>query len=267
MINETVFLGECPIIRPEGIYYGGRRVIALNPNLSGLGFLGDAGDLLAYRQEWEPFISAHLALWRDMNALLESIPDAQKCPPGIFDPAELKNLDPTTGAFCASLDITRIRVSATNPGGILQQWNLWKDKSSADIVAGAAAMLKWHQDTVTRVADSYKNELLQIAKLWNVPVQLPEVPTFSAQQEIIARIEGAYISTKGILQILGYGAGEVLDAAATQTQAVAQGLTETVSGAAKAITSPWTWIGVAAVLAVAGGALLVYYVPRAPQRT
>jgi hypothetical protein len=33
MINETVFLGECPIIRPEGIYYGGRRVIALDPTL------------------------------------------------------------------------------------------------------------------------------------------------------------------------------------------------------------------------------------------
>ena len=29
MMNETVFLGECPVIRPEGIYYGGRRVIRL----------------------------------------------------------------------------------------------------------------------------------------------------------------------------------------------------------------------------------------------
>lgn len=259
MINETAFLGECPIIRPEGIYYGGRRVISLG--LRGVG-LGDVGDLLAYRQEWEPFISAHLSLWRDLNALLESISDVQKCPPGIFDPSQLKTMDPTIGAYCASLDITRIRVSATDPGGILQQWNLWKDKSSADIVAGAAAMLKWHQDTVLRVADMYKNELLQIAKLWNVPIQLPEVPSFSVQQEIIARIEGAYISAKGVLQILGYGVGEVLDAAVDQTQAVTQGLTETVKGAAKAITSPWTWIGVTAVLAVAGGALLVYYMPR-----
>lgn len=29
MMNEQVFLGECPIVRPEGIYYGGRKVISL----------------------------------------------------------------------------------------------------------------------------------------------------------------------------------------------------------------------------------------------
>lgn len=37
MVNETAFLGECPIIRPEGIYYGGRRVISLDPSLSEVG--------------------------------------------------------------------------------------------------------------------------------------------------------------------------------------------------------------------------------------
>jgi hypothetical protein len=29
MMSETVFLGECPVIKPEGIYFGGRRVIRL----------------------------------------------------------------------------------------------------------------------------------------------------------------------------------------------------------------------------------------------
>lgn len=39
MINEQLFLGECPIVRPhDGIYYGGRRVIAL----AGTG-VGDVG--------------------------------------------------------------------------------------------------------------------------------------------------------------------------------------------------------------------------------
>lgn len=28
-MNENLFLGECPIVRPEGIYYGGRKVISL----------------------------------------------------------------------------------------------------------------------------------------------------------------------------------------------------------------------------------------------
>jgi len=37
MIGETAFLGGCPVIRPEGIYVEGRRVIALNPgNLGAL---------------------------------------------------------------------------------------------------------------------------------------------------------------------------------------------------------------------------------------
>lgn len=253
-MNETVFLGECPVIQPDGIYYGGRRVIRLG--------LGDAGDLLAYRQEWEPFVEAHLGIWRYLNGLLESIPEAQKCPAGIFDMAQISNLNSTERAFCASLDLTRIRISDTNPGGILHQWNLWKDKPSIDLIAGADIMLKSHQETVMRVAGAYKDELLQITKLWKIAVQLPDVPTFSRQQEIIARIEGAYITTKGVLQVLGYGIGEVLEGATDQAQAAAKGLKETAQGISKAITSPWTWIGVSAVLAVVGGGLLVYYAPR-----
>jgi hypothetical protein len=261
-MSETVFLGECPVIRPEGIYLNGVRVIRLG--LQGVG-LGDVGDLLAYRQEWEPFIEAHLGLWRYLNGLLESIPESQKCPAGIFDPAQINGLDTTTKAFCASLDLTRIRISDTNPGGILHQWNLWKDKPSIDLVAGADIMLKTYQETVTRVAGAYKDELLQIAKLWKISIQLPDVPTFSRQQEIIARIEGAYISTKGVLQILGYGVGEVLEGATDQAQAAFKGLKETAKGLSDAVTSPWTLIGISAVLAVVGGGLLIYYAPRRAQ--
>lgn len=257
-MSETIFLGECPIIRPEGIYYGGRKVISLGLQDG----IGDVGDLLAYRQEWEPFIAAHLGLWRYLNGLLESIPDAQKCPAGIFDSSQIAKFDPTTRAFCQSLNVTRMRVSDTSPGGILQQWNIWKDKSSIDVVAGAAPMLQWHQDVVMRVAGPYKDELLQISKFWDIEIQLPDVPTFSTQQDIIARIEGAYVSTKGVLQILGYGVGESIEAVTDQAQAAAQGLSEAAKGAAKAIASPWTWIGVTAVLAIAGGAALIYYVPR-----
>jgi alkylation response protein AidB-like acyl-CoA dehydrogenase len=79
---------------------------------------------------------------------------------------------------------------------------------------------------------------------------------------VIARIEGAYISTKGVLQILGYGVGEILEGATDQAQAAAKGLKETAQGISKAITSPWTWIGISAVVAVVGGGLLVYYMPR-----
>lgn len=258
-LGESAFLGGCPVVTPDGIYIEGQRIIRLG--LQGVG-LGDVGDLLAYRQEWEPFIAAHLGLWRYLNGLLESVPDAQKCPTGIFDASQIKTLDATSQAFCASLDLTRIRIDATNPGGILQQWNAWKDKSSADIVAGAADMLKWTQDTVLRVGGPYKAELLQIAKLWGITVQLPDVPSFSTQQEIMARAVGAYVTAKGVIEILGYGAGEALDTATDAAQATAKGLTETAKGVRQTILNPWLWIGMTTVVALVGAGLVIYYVPR-----
>ena len=268
MMNETVFLGECPIIRPEGIYYGGRRVIALDPSLSsGLsGFgLGDIGDLLAYRQEWEPFIAAHLALWRELNERFENSPDVTRCPAGIFKNSEIQNLEPTWRSFCASLALTRTYTSNTHPLGILTQWNAWKDKSSAEILASAPTMLKWYQDVVTRVAGPYKNDLMEIAKVWGFDIKLPDLPPFGVQQDIIARIQGAYTTTKGILQIIGYGAGETIKLVSDTSQAVSEGLSDT----ARSLPRTLPWIGAAAAVAVVvvGGALIVHYIPKQPTRT
>lgn len=258
MINETVFLGECPIIRPEGIYYGGRQVIRLG--MGGVG-LGDVGDLLSYRQEWEPFIEEHLNLWRDMNTVLENIPSAQRCPSGIFDATQIdKNLDDPTREFCAQLSLTRMLSSPTHIGGILARWNAWAGKSSIDIVAGASAMLEWQQEVVMSVGGKDRDRLVQIAKNWDINLKLPDVPSFSTQQGIIARIQGAYVTAKGILQIIGYGANETLQKVGDVAQAVAQGLTDT----AKALPSTAKWVGIAAAVAVAvvGGGLIIYYVPR-----
>lgn len=254
-MTETVFLGGCPVIRPEGIYLDGVRVIRIG--MSGSGMLGDVGDLLAYRQMWEPFIEAHLELWRDLNSLLENNPTSLKCPPGIFTAEQIKD-DPT--GFCATLALSRIRISATNPGGILTQWNAWKDKSSGEIVAGASAMLESHQNVVMRVGNDYAKDLVTLNKAWGLPVTLPDVPSFSLQQEIKARIEGAYITTKGVIQIVGYGFGEVLKMAGDTAEATAQGLKET----AKEIPKTTRWVAIAGVVTavIVGGALIAYYVPR-----
>ena len=138
MFNETVFLGECPVIQPDGIYYGGRRVIRIG--MSGVG-LGDVGDLLAYRQEWEPFIAAYLTQWRQVNDLFEQNSGAKDCPPGIFAPNQIKNRSraPYGGSVLFGPgDHAHVR-SDTHPQGILTRWNAWKDKSSIDMVAGAPA--------------------------------------------------------------------------------------------------------------------------------
>jgi len=254
-------LGECPDIRPDGIYLDGHRVIRLG--LQGVGVGADVGDLLAYRQQWEPFIAAHLKLWRNVNSLLESTPTANKCPKGIFNMSEVsKELNDSEIGYCASLNISRMYTSSTYPLGILPKWNAWSGKSSSEMLSGAKSMLEWHQGVVMDVGGPIKDELFQIANIWGLAVELPEVPKFSAQQELRARIEGAYITAKGVLRIIGYGLGETLKMAGTTAEAVAEGLQETAKAIPKAVRSPWTWIGVTAALAVVGGGLIIYYVPR-----
>jgi hypothetical protein len=222
-------------------------------------------DLLAYRQQWEPFIAGHLNLWRYLNGIFEQVPAAQQCPAGIFTSSP-PSLDAAMQQFCASLALTRIRTSATDPGGILPQWNAWANKSSAEILAGAPSMLKWHQDVVLRVGGEYKEDLVKIARLWNLTdIELPPVPEFSAQQSIIARIEGDGLAAQGLLQIIGYSAGKVLVGAATTSAAVAEGLRDTAKAIPSVFRSPWTWIGITGIVAIVGGALVVHYLP-APER-
>lgn len=231
------------------------------------GALGDAAvwpsDLLAYRQQWEPFIGAHLNLWRYLNSIFESVPAAKQCPAGVFTAASVQSLDAATQQFCASLALTRIRVSATDPGGILPQWNAWAGKSSAEILAGAASMLKWHQDVVLEVGGEYKDDLVKIAKLWNLSddVELPPVPAFSVQQAIISRIEGDGLAAQGLLQIIGYSTGKVLTGAADTASAVAKGLRDTAKALPTVFGNPWTWVGMIGVVAIVGGALVVHYLP------
>ncbi|KKM61803.1 hypothetical protein LCGC14_1528010 [marine sediment metagenome] len=270
-MNEPVFFGErlyspgdigsCPDIRPDGIYLDGHRVIRLG--LQGVGVGENIGDLLAYRQLWEPYIQAHLNLWRNVNELLESTPTAKKCPKGIFKMSEAsKELNDAELGYCASLNISRMYTSSTYPLGILTQWNAWSGKSSSEILAGAKSMLEWHQGVVMSVGGPYKDELFQIANIWGLAVELPEVPEFSKQQEIRARIEGAYITAKGVLQIIGYGIGETLEMAGTTAEAVAVGLQETAKKLPGAVPKPWTWVAITGVLAVVGAGVLIYYVPR-----
>ena len=132
-------------------------------------------------------------------------------------------------------------------------------------------MLQWMQEVVMQVSGPDKDALVKIAKRWNVDVELPNLPSFSTQQDVISRIEGAYVTTKGVLQILGYGASEVANKAADKTgvvlekagdvaQAVAQGLTDTAAAIPKAVN--WALVAGAVAVAVVGGALVVYYVPR-----
>jgi|HubBroStandDraft_2_1064218.scaffolds.fasta_scaffold153070_2 hypothetical protein len=251
----------------EVVFHRGRAVMY---GSLGVGDFGDAwpSDLLAYRREWEPFVAAHVALWRYLNSLFESTPTGQKCPPGV-DQSALNVFDPNTKAFCSSLMLTRLRGgdnSQTKPPSISAMWDAWRDKSASDILIGADKMLKQQQDVVRTVAGQYKDELLEIAKFWKLEIKLPDVPTIDTQGQIIAKIEGTYVAAKGILQLAGYATGTTLAWTATQTAALTEGLTDTVKALPKAISSPWLWVGVTAVVVAIGAGMVVYYVPK-PVRT
>lgn len=248
-------LGACPDIRKDGIYLEGRKVISLG--------LGDVADLLAYRREWEPFIGAHIKLWEYVNGILEGMPMADNCPRGIFTEADIsQSLSVVERNVCSYLLWSRVYSSSTHPLGILSQWNAWKGRSSAEMVAGADTFLRSHQDVVMTVGGDLTKKLLEIGRNLKFEIELPEVPEFTEQQLLRAQIEGAYITTKGVLQILGYGANETLKMVGDVSEAVGDGLSATARKLPQAVPTPWTWIGVSAVLAVVGGVLLVYYVPR-----
>jgi len=258
-------LGACPDIRKDGIYVDGHRVIRLG--LEGVGVGVDVGDLLAYRQMWEPFIAGHLNLWREVNDLLEATPDAKRCPEGIFEMDQVsKDLEKVQRQYCYSLMLSRMYTSDTYPLGILPQWNAWVGKSSSEIVSGAKPMLEWHQQVVMDVGGRYKDELLKVANYWGLAVELPKVPEFSKQQELRARIEAAYISAKGVLQIIGYGAGETLKMVGSTGEAAAEGLQDTAKAVSQVAKSRLVWIGVAGVFALVGAGVFIYYVPRSQKR-
>jgi hypothetical protein len=246
----------------EVIFLGGRAVPGFA--LGEPTWLGDGsvGDLLAFREEWEPYIAAHLALWQKMNDLFEGAPAASNCPTGTDDSTINPNLSPGEHAFCASLLQTRRAISYTDPGGIPYQWNAWRGKTSSEILNGADSMLKQQQSVVEWVSGPMKDTLVKLGQFWKIAIELPDVPSFADQSHVIARIEGAWISLKGVVQMFGYAAGETVKKVGSWAEATAEGLSETVRAIPKAIGSPWTWVGVAAVIAVVGAGLVVWYVPR-----
>lgn len=255
-------LADCPVIRPEGIYVDGHRVIRFGMDGAPSVGVDGVGDLFAYREMWDPFIRAHFELWQYMKGLLESAPTSKKCPEGLFAPDQIKHLSDVEQSFCASLRLARMYTSNTDPYGIPRRWNAWSGLSSADMLANAQLIVRDLQATVMAVGGPYKDELVRLARLWKIEIELPDVPSFTTQQRIIANIEGAFTTAEGVLEIIGYGAGQSLEMAGDTADSVAESVRETAKAVPEAVRSPLIWVGVTAVLAVVGAGVLIYYAPR-----
>ncbi len=253
----------------EAIYRGGQLVRGFGLSETSLDEFGLGQfstwppQLLAYRKRWEPFIAAHLAIWRALNAAFEGSQDSANCPPPALSEISKRPLD-----FCHALNLTRMRLADDPAIGIVAQWNAFHDQPASYVVQNAATILKYYQDVVVRVGGPYKDELVEIGEQFGIAVTLPPVPDFTLQELTIAQIQGAGYVVAGVLEIVGYklvaGHKAIIKTAINANKAIAAGLQKAAQEIVAGYWSTQKVIGVTAVIAVAvvGAGLLVYYVPK-----
>jgi hypothetical protein len=184
----------------------------------GLGLLGIVlpGDVLAYRNAWQPYVFASIA---QMSLCAQAIDN-------------ILASDPQGGVY----DIFRgeaqaLHQAADGNGLILQWWNKFAGMTDDQIVAGAADILRGHQTTVIEV-----NRLRNVAIEFGCTQGWPDPPSYFDQLRIIDRIEGLGILAKGELSIAGKAANQFVNFIDRKTNQLADTL-----------TSPWFLGGAVAI--------------------
>lgn len=196
------------------------------------------GDVLAYRQLWDPYVKAVAAACVNCAAAWNAAAAGQSPNTPINTSQFATPPTPQTETLWA-------QSQQGNYDSIDAQWNAYAGSSDYEIVLGASEMLLFYQKTILQIGQYYVPQLQR-----DCPgIVLPEPPTSSAQAYVIGQIEGLGILAHGALQLLGIGAGgalETLGAAASTAKHV-------VDKAADAIGSPFFWLAVTVV----GGAILI----------
>jgi hypothetical protein len=219
-----------------------------------LGLFGDSvtpDDVLAYRVLWDPYVGATVNALRACADLWEAA--ASGLPAGGINLAKYQN--PAADTMTAIANAHRLYAD-----GLVQEWNKHAGMSDVDLVWEAANVLQDFQATVLKCGQLYLPEVAGDCP--GVPQPAP--PDLSLQRTVIARIEGLGILARGLLKLLGIGAGGALEAVAEIPKAAA--------GAASFLTSPAFLIGAGVVLVLAAGVAAAVYarpfalVRRAPAR-
>ena len=122
------------------------------------------------------------------------------------------------------------------------EWDAYAGWSDADVVLQAGSILTFFQKTVLGVSQTYVPQLQHETPSIALPTQ---APAFDVQTQVIATIEGYGVLGKGVLQLLGIGAGGALKTYG----AIAKDAHDLV----KTLASPGPWIAVG----VLGLAILV----------
>jgi hypothetical protein len=183
------------------------------------------GDVLAYRQTWDPYVMGIVRALYACGALWTT-----------KDPS----IDLTH--FAVPPDATTISIYAsglkTDGDGLLAQWNKWAGIPDWVVITDAQNILLDLQNTVQSAGQYYAAEL----KKYCPGIALPTPPGFDMQAQTIGRLEGLGIVAHGLLQLMGIGASGALETAG----AIGGGI---VAAAKKTLDfTPWL-VGGAVVIA------------------
>jgi hypothetical protein len=221
--------GQGPRFGVSGIPYGqgpafGLTILPATP-----------GDVLAYRSMWDPYV---MGMLRAMKSTGDAFVAVSQNPPA---------------GYTAQTLLTYGTSLQNEADALLKLWNLYAGLDSASILLRAGDIVKTYQDVVQRVS---KVRVDPLFKQFSVVKKLPSPPDTNVQDQVISRLEGLSLATKGFLQLFSVGAADDLKSVGQATGTIVAGA---VAGAGNAIAPvahsiweivPW-WVW------AAGGVLLV----------
>lgn len=215
-----------------------------------IGFGTTPDDVLAYRQTWDAYVMGVARALATCSAAWANT----AVQPSVADLSAVAA--PTNATVLKAVADANSQASAE----IVAEWNLDALRaqlgenpiSPANVVFLAAEILQDMQRVVLKVGQLYA----PMVKHYCPSIQLPAPPSFDLQAQVIGRIEGLGILGKGVLQILGMGAGGALETISN--------LGKKGGDVASTIGDNIPWIA-GAVIAVAAAFVVVQVAPFIPK--
>jgi hypothetical protein len=200
-----------------------------------------AGELLAYRTLWDPYVLGVIQAELDGAGAYRTLAAGQKVEDAQAPAIGTNEHPPDAGTL--ALLATTLEASANN---LLFRWNVHRDTPDWEIVVYAGNILQDEQKVVLQAGMHAQNLRTAFPKL-----PIPDPPTPSAQTAVLGRIESLGIVAHGVLELIGMAAdGSVgtLGAIEKGAGSVAEATGDTLITLEKVL--PWIVAGVGAIAAL-----------------
>ncbi len=195
---------------PESIFVG----VGSIPLWARVGRIGAVmttpGDVLAFRQMWDPYVSAIY------NAMLACSNAWSSAAAGSNTPTSGSVIN--TAQFAVPPDATTLKLWASgmaqDAATLQTQWNYYQglvttSAGAAQFMSIAPDVLQFFQATVLHAGQYYVPEIQKNCP--GIGASIPAPPTFDVQSQVIGQIEGLQLIAKGALGFLGIGTSGALE--------------------------------------------------------